>query len=101
MAVLSRDQFFSRIQDALGTDTSDDTIAFIEDMTDTYNDLEHRANGDGTDWERRYHELDESWKQRYRHRFFSGNGQSNLPNTESDIDNDDNSESITFGDLFN
>ena len=98
MAVLNREDFFSRLQDAIGTDTSDETISLIEDMTDTYNDLEAKANGDGTDWEKKYKELDESWKQKYRHRFFSGNGKSNmtLPNEPEE----DNSETISFNDLF-
>ena len=61
MSVLNRDDFFNRIQNIAGTDTSDETLGFIEDMTDTYNDLEARVNGDGVDWEQRYHDLDESW----------------------------------------
>lgn len=72
MAVLSRDEFFERVQSIVGTDTSDNSITFIEDMTDTYNNLEDRANVDGNDWERRYHELDNSWKEKYKRRFFTG-----------------------------
>lgn len=72
MAILSRDEFFARLHDRIGEDSSDDTITFLEDMTDTYNDLERRARGDGEDWEKRYRDLDEAWKRRYRHRFFSG-----------------------------
>lgn len=98
MAVLNREDFFSRLQSAVGTDTSDESISFIEDMTDTYNDLESRANGDGTDWEKKYKELDESWKQKYRHRFFSGNGRSNTDIIEEPEDN--NPETISFNDLF-
>lgn len=72
MAVLTRDEFFDRVQKIVGTDTSDDTLTFIEDMTDTYNNLEDKAKVDGADWERRYHELDESWKEKYKRRFFTG-----------------------------
>lgn len=72
MAVLSREDFFTRINDFVGDDSSDETIAFVEDMTDTYNDIETRANGDGIDWEARYHENDEAWRKKYRSRFFSG-----------------------------
>lgn len=74
MAILNREDFFSRLESQIHNDTSDDAISFLEDMQDTYNDLERRANGDGVDWEKRYHELDDSWKARYRHRFFSGGG---------------------------
>ena len=53
--------------------TSDESIAFIEDVTDTYNALE-QSSKDETDWKSKYEELDESWKKRYRDRFFDGNG---------------------------
>lgn len=72
MSVLSREDFLNRLQERLGEDTSDESIAFLDDMVDTYNDLEQRAMGDGEDWEKKYHDLDESWKKKYRSRFFSG-----------------------------
>ena len=96
MSVLNRDDFFSRVQTVVGTDTSDETLGFIEDMTDTYNDLESRANGDGVDWERRYHELDESWKAKYKQRFFSGGGSSRLPNEAVT----EETKEVDFEDLF-
>ena len=72
MAVLNRDDFFARINKIIGTDSSDESISFVEDMTDTYNSLEKSANGDGVNWEEKYHELDNSWKKKYQNRFFSG-----------------------------
>lgn len=99
MAILDRDTFFTRLQERIGEDTSDESIAFVEDMTDTYNDLESRANGDGVDWEQRYKELDEAWKKKYQHRFFSAGGVSNLGN-EPDPEPEDRARKITFKDLF-
>lgn len=99
MAVLSREDFFSRLQSAVGNDVSEESLTLIEDMTDTYNDLEKRANGDGVDWEKRYNELDESWKQKYRHRFFSGNGQCNS-NLEQENEDNKRANNISFNDLF-
>lgn len=73
MAILKRDEFFSRLESRLSDDTSDEAITFLEDMTDTYNDLESRANnGSSAEWERKCNEINENWKKRYRHRFFSG-----------------------------
>lgn len=103
MAVLNKEDFFTRINGIIGTDTSDDAIGFIEDMTDTYNDMEHRAQSDGEDWEKRYHELDESWKKRYKSRFFSGGGgRSNLPGFDADADEDKETvnANITIDELF-
>ena len=71
-------------------------------MTDTFNDLDQRANGDGTDWEQRYHDLDKQWRDKYRHRFFSGNGVSNFGNGSSDEEETETERAmrITVKDLF-
>lgn len=100
MAVLTKEEYFAKLHERLGSDTSDEGISFIEDMTDTYNDMEKKSNGDGVDWEKKYKELDESWKKRYRHRFFSGDG--GVPN-ERDRENNSspyNPEDVTVSDLF-
>lgn len=103
MAILNREEFFSSIQNRVGADTSDDAITFIENLTDTYNSLEKQARGDGVNWEQKYHELDESWKKKYSHRFFSGGCADYVPdnNTRDDDGEDDyNPESINFNNLF-
>lgn len=74
MAVLTKDEFFKHVNEMVGSDTSDTALSFLEDMTDTYNDLESKSQGDGIDWEQRYRENDQQWSERYRHRFFSGGG---------------------------
>lgn len=69
MPVLGKEDFFKRIREQVGDDTSDESIAFIEDVTDTYNALE-QSSKDEIDWKLKYEELDENWKKRYRDRFF-------------------------------
>lgn len=98
MAVLTRDEFFARLNERLGSDTSDDSISFLEDMTDTFNDLETRANNDGKEWERKYKELDETWKKRYRHRFFNGTDNRYIP--KEDEGEEYSRDDITVEDLF-
>lgn len=103
MAILNRDDFFTRVREHIGEDSSDDSIAFLEDMTDTYNDMEERIrNTDGEDWKKRFEELDESWKKRYRHRFFSGDNR--MPNKSFDSNDNDGDnydpESVKLSDLF-
>lgn len=103
MSVLEREKFFEAVQSRVGEDTSDEAIAFIEDMTDTYNDLETRAAGDGVDWKQRYDELDEKWKKKYAHRFFSGGGTVRTTlreDTEEEATDDVPGEKITYKDLF-
>ena len=54
MAMLDREKFFERIKERLGEDDSDEALSFLEDVTDTYDDLERRAAGDGEDWKGKY-----------------------------------------------
>lgn len=97
MSVLSREEYFSRLNERMSGDTSDSGIQFLEDMTDTYNSLEQSATGDGVNWEQRYRELDENWKKRYAHRFFSGNN-NYIPASEHIEDKEP--EETTISDLF-
>lgn len=96
MSILSKDEYFDALHTIIGEDTSEDAITFIENMTDTYNDMESRANGDGVDWKQKYNELDESWKKRYRHRFFTGGG----GKTPEDEPEEKAPEEITIDELF-
>ena len=72
MAILNRDDFFSRINEVIGSNSDEASIKFVEDMSDTYNDLESKINSGNGDWEQKYHDLDEAWKKKYKQRFFSG-----------------------------
>lgn len=82
MSVLSREDYLSRIKGRLGEELADEDISLLEDMTDTYDDLSSKAT-DGTDWEKKYYELDKTWRQKYVDRF---NGK-----VESDEDMKDDS----------
>lgn len=66
--VLTREELMQRISDRIGDDTSDEAITLLEDVTDTYDDMAARA-ADQTDWEQRYNDLDQTWRQRYIDRF--------------------------------
>lgn len=109
MSVLNRDEFFDSLQNFIGESAEDDALKFLEDMTDTYNDMDTRLqNSEGADWEQRYHDLDASWKEKYKKRFFSG-GTTNVPpvivnNSGQAMTLDDEPEdditNVTFKDLF-
>lgn len=94
MAVLSSDDFFDRLHGYVGERTDDDSMQFIEDMSDTYNSLYDSNSGE--DWERRYNELDEAWKKKYKERFFTA-GSSRIPNEQRE---EVGREDINIGDLF-
>lgn len=72
MAVKTREELLESIRARVGEQTDDETIAFLEDVTDTLNDFETRANGNGENWEQRYKDNDAEWRKKYTERFFSG-----------------------------
>lgn len=96
MSVLNKEEFISRITAQLGDDSSDEALAFMEDMSDTFDDMSSRLS-DSTDWKAKYEENDKAWRDRYRERFAS-----------TKVDNDDDAgepdvtpkSPKTFDDLF-
>lgn len=88
MAVLDRDNFFNRIRERLGEDDSEEALSYLEDMTDTWEDWERRANREGEEnWEEKYNNLDAEWRKRYRDRFFNTPDGAN-DDQEEDINDD-------------
>lgn len=98
MAVLSRDDFMARINERVGDDNSDDALSFIEDMTDTFDNLSSNSNTD--EWENKYNELDTMWREKYKARFMSSgtDPQNVIDDQEEDIIDDGTK--TTFNDLF-
>lgn len=72
--VRTKDELLASIKDRFKDDTSDETISFIEDVSDTINDLETKAS-DETDWKSKYEENDKQWREKYRDRFFNSEGE--------------------------
>ena len=71
MAVKSREEILDSIKTRFGEQSDDETIQFLEDITDTMTDLETKAKGDGTDWKAKYEENDAKWRKKYTERFYS------------------------------
>lgn len=97
MAVLSKDELLQLIRNRVGEDDTDEALQFLEDVTDTINDMVVRLD-DNTDWKKKYEENDTAWRKRYRERF-------NTPVPDSDVDTDDideNDENVSYNyaDLF-
>ena len=103
MAVLNREEFIARLQERVGEGTSDEDIAFLEDFTDTYNDLESRGS---TDWESKYNALDADWRRRYKERFFDGDSPEpdgetgKIVNVAGDTEIVEEEKELTIDDLF-
>lgn len=98
MAILSKQQLLDKIKTMLEDKTDDESIGFIEDVTDTVTDLETKAS-DTTNWEKKYKDNDAEWRKKYRDRFF------NSPSKEDEPEDDDSSDSDepkikTYEELF-
>ena len=85
MAVLKREDIIAKISSSFGDDNSDDAIALIEDITDTFDDLESKANGDGKDWKAEAQRIDKEWREKYVARFSKGSSNDD-DITESNVD---------------
>lgn len=96
MAVKTKEEILTAVKTRVGEQNDDDTIAFIEDITDTLSDLETKAQGDGTDWKSKYEENDAEWRKRYTERFYSSDPEDDPP----DDNKDDPTKPKTFADLF-
>lgn len=101
MAVRTRDELLSAIQARIGDDTSDEALTLIEDVTDTLSDYDTKV---GEDWKSKYEDLDNSWRKRYRDRFFQtpDNGTTTPQDVVDDNETDikEESEDKTFDELF-
>lgn len=96
MAVKTREEILESVRAVVGEQTDDETITFIEDITDTLSDLETKAKGDGTDWKAKYEENDAEWRKKYTERFYSSD-----PGTDPESPKpDDTTKPKTFSELF-
>lgn len=107
MSVLTKEQFMENFKKIIGDSTSDDVVAMLEDITDTYNDFETRSNQSGQeDWKAKFEENDKMWREKYTNAFFKG-----APDKDSSLNIDPpkppepdpetvRAESIEIDDLF-
>ena len=98
--VRTKDDLLSIIKERIGEGTSDEDISLIEDINDTYSDLETRISESG-DWKAKYEENDASWRKKYKDRFFTKEVEENKE-IPDDFDRADEGthEQLKFEDLF-
>ena len=97
MAVKTREEILEKLKDRVGNQSDDETIEFLEDVTDTLSDLEEKAKGDGVAWKAKYDENDVEWRKKNTDRFFSSE-----PNSDDKDFTTPNEpeETTTFEELF-
>lgn len=95
MAKRTGKEILDAVAALLGDNTSDEALALVEDISDTFTSYEGR---DDMDWESRYNELDKSWRQRYRDRFMKGE-EPDSDESHEEPDGDEN-KPLTYENLF-
>lgn len=96
MAVKTMEEILESLRGRFGDEPTDDDIAMLEDITDTFTDFEEKAS-DVTNWKNKYEENDKAWKKKYSDRFFSKDDGKVYPVEPEDIDD---KPMKTFDDLF-
>ena len=97
MAKLEREAFLQRIKSKIGETPSDEDIAFLEDMTDTFDGLSGAFTQDDID--NAVKAKDEEWRKKYAERFFESGAKPDDGEGSSGSDDED-PEEITIEDLY-
>ena len=95
MSILSKEEFLNTLKNRIGESNTDEDIKFLEDMTDTYEDLaKGNSNSDNENWKEKYEQLDNQWKAKYKQRFFD------TSTKDENKEQENSKEEITIDDLF-
>ena len=93
MAILTKEQLMESIKNRVGEDTSDEALAFIENVNDT---IENMSSDKNTDWKAKYEENDAAWRQKYKDRFFNSSSEDD----DDVFEEDDKKKPMTYESLF-
>lgn len=96
--VRTKDEILASIKSRIGEDNSDEAIALIEDINDSFDDLTTRVSEAG-DWKAKYEENDKEWRDKYKERFFTPSEGDPL-REEIDKEEPDKPKVLKFEDLF-
>lgn len=92
MAIRTREELMAQLQTMVGEDTSDETLSFIQDVSDTLG-ADNSAQRI-TELETQLEEQDKEWRKKYRDAFFTGKADDSIENES------DHSTPKRFEDLF-
>ena len=65
------EEIMSSIKERLGDDSSDEALAFIEDISDTLKAGQNDNTSEVEEWKKKYADNDKMWREKYRDRFFN------------------------------
>ena len=94
MAIVTKQQILDAIRERFADDNSDETLALIENISDTIDDYENKTN-DTTNWKDKFEQNDKAWREKYKARFFSAGDES-----EEEKEDEEKPVATTYDDLF-
>lgn len=96
--VRTKDELLASIKTRIGDDTSDEALALVEDINDSFDDLTIRVSEAG-DWKTKYEENDKQWRDKYKERFFTPTTDDTLTK-EFEKEEPDKPKVLRYEDLF-
>lgn len=93
MAVRTTQEIIDALKESFGESPDDTQLAMLEDVSDTFSDLNERCS---EDWKTKYEENDKAWRKRYTDRF-SGKADSE---TDQTTDDTEQTKPLTYESLF-
>ena len=97
--VRNKEELLAAIKTRIGDDTSDEALALVEDINDSFDDLNSRVNEAG-DWKAKYEENDKQWRDKYRERFFAPTDEDDPLTKELEKEEPDKPKILRYEDLF-
>lgn len=88
--VKTKEELLAEINDIVGDVNTDEYLALLEDLSDTLDSVQS-----STEWEKKLKDLDETWREKYKARFFDGD-------TEHEVEHEGDTHiaSYDYDDLF-
>jgi 2-phospho-L-lactate transferase/gluconeogenesis factor (CofD/UPF0052 family) len=93
--VKTKDEIMEEIRAYIGDRADDQTIALVENISDTIDD--YAAHGD---YDKKLMAIETEWRRKYIDRFMNGGENKNEVDVEKTADEKDNAEEITIDDLY-
>ena len=99
--IRTKDEILASIKTKIGDDTSDEAIALVEDINDSFDDLSTRVAEAG-DWKAKYEQNDADWRKKYTERFFEPSGEDPMQTVLNDLDKEEpeTPKRLSYDDLF-
>lgn len=93
--VKTKDEIMEEIRAYIGDRSDDQTIALVENISDTIDD--YAAHGD---YDTKLMAVEEEWRKKYMERFFEGDKEEKISEVKEEKEDNDKSEEIKIEDLY-